>query len=182
MEINDERWKTLKETLIDPSMDSRRKVVANVLFDNLYRKHPDANQKTFLKMVNKVVAQMITPDIVAIQPLDDTFGTIHTLRVSIRRVMPTVICDEIIGCSPMVGPVGNISELRVRYADKPKVDELPGVAPTSVLEGRQGNRLSIKIQKENVNTFKTNMCTGKRCEDLTTDEVAFIILNYSLLK
>ena len=34
----------------------------------------------------------------------------------IRRVMPTVIANEIVGVQPMTGPVGQIHTLRVRYA------------------------------------------------------------------
>ena len=50
-----------------------------------------------------------------------TAGNIATLnRVIlpvIRRVMPTVIANEIIGVQPMTGPVSQIHTLRVRYAD-----------------------------------------------------------------
>lgn len=35
----------------------------------------------------------------------------------IRRVMPTVIANEIVGVQPMQGPVSQIHTLRVRYAD-----------------------------------------------------------------
>ena len=35
----------------------------------------------------------------------------------IRRVMPTVIANEIVGVQPMTGPVGQIHTLRIRYAD-----------------------------------------------------------------
>ena len=35
----------------------------------------------------------------------------------IRRVMPTVIANEILGVQPMTGPVGQIHTLRVRYSD-----------------------------------------------------------------
>jgi len=35
----------------------------------------------------------------------------------IRRVMPTVIANEIVGVQPMTGPVGQIHTLRVRYAN-----------------------------------------------------------------
>ena len=35
----------------------------------------------------------------------------------IRRVMPTVIANEIVGVQPMQGPVGQIHTLRVRYAE-----------------------------------------------------------------
>ena len=34
----------------------------------------------------------------------------------IRRVMPTVIANEIVGVQPMQGPVGQIHTLRVRYS------------------------------------------------------------------
>ena len=50
-----------------------------------------------------------------------TAGNIATLnRVIlpvIRRVMPTVIANELIGVQPMTGPVGQIHTLRVRYAN-----------------------------------------------------------------
>jgi len=35
----------------------------------------------------------------------------------IRRVMPTVIANELVGVQPMTGPVAQIHTLRVRYAD-----------------------------------------------------------------
>jgi hypothetical protein len=35
----------------------------------------------------------------------------------IRRVMPTVIANEIVGVQPLTGPVGQIHTLRVRYAE-----------------------------------------------------------------
>jgi len=35
----------------------------------------------------------------------------------IRRVMPTVIANDIVGVQPMTGPVGQIHTLRVRYSD-----------------------------------------------------------------
>lgn len=35
----------------------------------------------------------------------------------IRRVMPTVIANDIVGVQPMTGPVGQIHTLRVRYAE-----------------------------------------------------------------
>lgn len=87
----------------------------------------------------------------------------------IRRVMPTVIANEIIGVQPMTGPVGQIHTLRVRYADTAAgvvageealspfkiaqsysgnaVDGNPGAASTSALEGTPGNRMSIQILK-----------------------------------
>jgi hypothetical protein len=88
----------------------------------------------------------------------------------IRRVMPTVIANEIIGVQPMTGPVAQIHTLRVRYADSGDNviagDEAlspfkiaagysgnndsttsPGANTTSVLEGQPGKRMSIQILK-----------------------------------
>jgi hypothetical protein len=92
----------------------------------------------------------------------------------IRRVMPTVIANELVGVQPMTGPVGQIHTLRVRYADtfsgstggsttageealSPfKIAEgYSGVTPgkpaaTAALEGVAGNKMSIQILKQTV--------------------------------
>jgi hypothetical protein len=93
----------------------------------------------------------------------------------IRRVMPTVIANELVGVQPMTGPVGQIHTLRVRYADG--FDSTNGTdvtageealspfkiaegysgdaatdraASTASLEGAAGNRMSIQILKQTV--------------------------------
>ena len=88
----------------------------------------------------------------------------------IRRVMPTVIANEIVGVQPMTGPVGQIHTLRVRYADS--FDDVTAgeeaLSPfqiglgysgggstdkadaTANLEGTAGKRLSIQILKQTV--------------------------------
>ena len=92
----------------------------------------------------------------------------------IRRVMPTVIANEIVGVQPMTGPVGQIHTLRVRYsdADTNSTDATMTTTPgeealspfkiaeqysgnatgkadsTATLEGAAGNRLSIQILKQ----------------------------------
>jgi len=90
----------------------------------------------------------------------------------IRRVMPTVIANEIVGVQPMTGPVGQIHTLRVRYADtagsvtagqealspfniaKEYSGNLnagaPAGAATGTLEGSGGQQLSIQILKQTV--------------------------------
>jgi len=92
----------------------------------------------------------------------------------IRRVMPTVIANELVGVQPMTGPVGQIHTLRVRYSDTAgsgaagavageealspfKIAEAYSgntgngkAAPTAGLEGAAGNRLSIQILKQTV--------------------------------
>jgi hypothetical protein len=91
----------------------------------------------------------------------------------IRRVMPTVIANEIVGVQPMTGPVGQIHTLRIRYADSSsgttattageealspfKIAEAYSgdnsstkAAATAALEGTAGKRLSIQILKQAV--------------------------------
>ena len=90
----------------------------------------------------------------------------------IRRVMPTVIANELVGVQPMTGPVGQIHTLRVRYADASDGNEVgeealspfkiaaayagnatdatPKGAATAGLEGLPGKRLSIQILKQTV--------------------------------
>ena len=52
----------------------------------------------------------------------------------IRRVMPTVIANELVGVQPMTGPVGQIHTLRVRYAQN-LTDQ--SAAATSVSAGEE---------------------------------------------
>ena len=93
----------------------------------------------------------------------------------IRRVMPTVIANELVGVQPMTGPVGQIHTLRVRYADTTSGGATNTTAgeealspfkiaeaysgndgnpakggATAALEGSAGNRLSIQILKQTV--------------------------------
>ena len=92
----------------------------------------------------------------------------------IRRVMPTVIANELVGVQPMTGPVGQIHTLRVRYSDTAGTGTSGAIAgeealspfkiaeaysgnattakadATAALEGAAGNRLSIQILKQTV--------------------------------
>ena len=98
-----------------------------------------------------------------------TAGNIATLnRVIlpvIRRVMPTVIANELVGVQPMTGPVGQIHTLRVRYAETGggatagdealspfKLASTYAGSPdaTAAAEGTPGRKMSIQILKETV--------------------------------
>jgi hypothetical protein len=92
----------------------------------------------------------------------------------IRRVMPTVIANELVGVQPMTGPVGQIHTLRVRYSDTAGAGASGAVAgeealspfkiaeaysgntttakadATAAMEGTAGNRMSIQILKQTV--------------------------------
>jgi len=83
----------------------------------------------------------------------------------IRRVMPSVIANELVGVQPMSGPVGQIHTLRVRYAETGggatagdealspfKLASSYAGSPdaTAVAEGTPGRKMSIQILKETV--------------------------------
>jgi hypothetical protein len=148
------RWGETKEALLEGLQGSKRTSMA-VILENT-RKH---------------LAENATAGAT-------TAGNVATLnRVIlpvIRRVMPTVIANELVGVQPMTGPVGQIHTLRVRYADAVNstngTDTTAGdealspfkiaeaysgalddkAASTAALEGSAGNRLSIQILKQTV--------------------------------
>jgi hypothetical protein len=90
----------------------------------------------------------------------------------IRRVMPTVIANELVGVQPMTGPVGQIHTLRVRYSDTSagagvlageealspfkiaasysgnETAATPRAGSTATLEGAAGKRMSNQILKQ----------------------------------
>ena len=88
----------------------------------------------------------------------------------IRRVMPTVIANELVGVQPMTGPVGQIHTLRVRYGQTAagvsagdealspfaiakgySGDASSGTADaTANLEADAGRKLSIQVLKQTV--------------------------------
>ena len=149
-----ERWGETKEALLEGLSGNRR-----------------ASMGVCLENTRRFLAESATAGATS-------SGNIATLnRVIlpvIRRVMPTVIANEIIGVQPMTGPVGQIHTLRVRYADTNAgasvvageealspfkiaasysgnaVDATPRGAATSTLEGSPGNRMSIQILKSPV--------------------------------
>jgi hypothetical protein len=91
------RWGETKEALLEGLQGTRRSMMG-VILENTRK---------------QLLAESSAGTTVA--------GNIATLnRVIlpvIRRVMPTVIANELVGVQPMTGPVGQIHTLRVRYAN-----------------------------------------------------------------
>ena len=155
-ELLTERWDETKEALMEGLEGNQRSTMAVTL----------ENTKQYLSEAASAGAT--------------ASGNVATLnRVIlpvIRRVMPSVIANDIVGVQPMAGPVGQIHTLRVRYADTNDAtgtandvtagdealspfqigqaysgDGTAGLgAATSALEGNAGNRLSIQILKQPV--------------------------------
>jgi hypothetical protein len=151
-QLLNERWSETKEALLDGLSGTRR-----------------SSMQVCLENTRKYLAESATAGATS-------SGNIATLnRVIlpvIRRVMPTVIANEIIGVQPMTGPVGQIHTLRVRYADSSNEvtageealspfkiaqaysgndnSSTPRAAATSTLEGTPGKRMTIQILKSMV--------------------------------
>ncbi len=155
-ELLTSRWAETKEALLEGLQGTKKSVMA-----------------TTLENTRRYLAESATGGATSA-------GNVATLnRVIlpvIRRVMPTVIANELVGVQPMTGPVGQIHTLRVRYADSfgtPGATASGAVAgeealspfkiaeaysgattgkaaATAALEGAAGNRLSIQILKQTV--------------------------------
>jgi len=152
------RWGETKEALLE-GLNGSRRTSMSVMLENT-RRH---------------LAETATSGATAV-------GNVATLnRVIlpvIRRVMPTVIANEIVGVQPMTGPVAQIHTLRVRYAETTddlsttfNTDTTAGdeaLSPfkiavaysgalgtgkadaTSTLEGSPGRKINVQILKQTV--------------------------------
>ena len=151
-ELLESRWQETKEALLEGLQGTRRSVMA-----------------TTLENTRKYLSESATAGATSA-------GNVATLnRVIlpvIRRVMPTVIANELVGVQPMTGPVGQIHTLRVRYSDSNDnvtageealspfkiatsysgggTDPNGKPVSTASLEGVAGRRMSIQILKQTV--------------------------------
>ena len=153
-QLLNERWSETKEALLEGLSGTRKSSMA-VCLENTRRHLAEsatagATSAGNIATLNRVILPVI------------------------RRVMPTVIANEIIGVQPMTGPVAQIHTLRVRYADGVASGDTVtageealspfkiaqaysgnnasngGANTTAALEGTPGKRMSIQILKSPV--------------------------------
>ena len=147
------RWQETKEALLEGLQGTKRSVMSTTLENT--RKYLSESASTGSTSAGNVATlnRVILP--------------------VIRRVMPTVIANELVGVQPMTGPVGQIHTLRVRYSDTFNAGDSGATAgeealspfkiaesysgattgkaaATAALEGAAGKRLSIQILKQTV--------------------------------
>ena len=96
-ELLESRWGETKETLLEGLKGSRRTSMSVIL----------ENTRKYLKE-NASSGSTAAGNIATLN---------RVILPVIRRVMPTVIANELVGVQPMTGPVGQIHTLRVRYAN-----------------------------------------------------------------
>jgi hypothetical protein len=155
-ELLESRWGETKEALLEGLQGSKRNSMS-VILENT-KKH----------LAEASVAGTTTAGNVA---------TLNRVILPvIRRVMPTVIANELVGVQPMTGPVGQIHTLRVRYAEANNAtgtandvlagdealspfkiataysgDGTAGLADsTAAKEGNGGRKISVQILKQAV--------------------------------
>jgi hypothetical protein len=148
------RWGETKEALLE-GLNGSKRTTMSVILENT-RKHLTENASAGATQAGNVATlnRVILP--------------------VIRRVMPTVIANEIVGVQPMTGPVAQIHTLRVRYADTVSATTTADGATagdealspfriataysgnsatskasnTATLEGVPGNRINVQILKQ----------------------------------
>jgi len=114
------RWDETKEALLEGLKGTRRSTMGVIL------------ENTKKSLLAESVAGTTTAGNVA---------TLNRVILPvIRRVMPTVIANELVGVQPMTGPVGQIHTLRVRYA--------------SSLTDNSGAGTSVSAGEEALSPFK----------------------------
>jgi len=159
-ELLESRWGETKEALLEGLQGARRSTMGVIL----------ENTKKHLKE-NATAGSTSSGNIATLN---------RVILPVIRRVMPTVIANELVGVQPMTGPVGQIHTLRVRYADAMTDNSAAatstaagdealspfkiataysnntgtatgyGGANTATLEGVAGNKISVQILKQPV--------------------------------
>jgi len=153
--LTESRWNQITTKMTDGLAGNRKAVLETVL----------RNQR----------AQMLRESATGGATNAGNVATINKVILPVlRRVMPTVIANEIMGVQPLTGPVGQIHTLRIQYADngagvtagqealnpfniaKSYSGDLsgdntaPGAAATSQLEGVMGRRMNVRILRETV--------------------------------
>ena len=113
-ELLEGRWDETKDALLEGLSGSKRNSMSVIL----------ENTKRYLKE-NASSGSTVSGNIATLN---------RVILPVIRRVMPTVIANELVGVQPMTGPVGQIHTLRVRYAQS-LVDN--SAAQTSVTAGQE---------------------------------------------
>jgi len=78
----------------------------------------------------------------------------------IRRVMPTVIANELVGVQPMTGPVGQIHTLRVRYAQSLTDNSAAATSVTAGEEALSPFKIAQAYSRTASGTATTTSYTG----------------------
>ena len=150
------RWGETKDALLE-GLNGTRKTTMGIILENT-RRHLAENATAGATSAGNVATlnRVILP--------------------VIRRVMPTVIANEIVGVQPMTGPVAQIHTLRVRYAETTNVTA-PSPFDTSTTAGDEA--LSpFKI----ATAYSGSLTTGRATSTSALEGVPGRKINVQILK
>ena len=103
----------------------------------------------------------------------------------IRRVMPTVIANEIVGVQPMTGPVAQIHTLRVRYADSMTDSSSYGTSTTAGDEALSPFKIAVAYSGaagSSATSFGGTSTTGKANSTSALEGMPGNRINVQILK
>ena len=159
------RWGETKEALLEGLQGSRR-----------------TSMSVVLENTRKYLAESATSG-------GTSAGNVATLnRVIlpvIRRVMPTVIANEIVGIQPMTGPVAQIHTLRVRYADSMTDSSGYGTSTQSGDEALSPFKIAVAysgVTGSSAGNFGGTSTTGGPSSTATLEGLPGNRLNVQILK
>src|ERR1051326_7436039 len=154
------KWQRMKETLMEGLSPKKARFIDRILENT--RRDFVARQRVLMENASSAAV---------------TAGNIAVLNKVIlpiiRRVLPNVIANEIVGIQPMQGPVSQIATLRYVYGTTAagvlsnqeamtplhiadlavaysgnQLQSTPAAAPTASLEGVPGNAMKLEILKQ----------------------------------
>ena len=147
------RWGETKEALLE-GLNGSRRTTMGVILEN----------------TRKYLAENATAGATA----SSNVATLNRVILPvIRRVMPTVIANEIVGVQPMTGPVAQIHTLRVRYADT--------VSATTASDGATNGDEALSPFKI-ATAYSGNSATSKATNTATLEGVPGNRINVQILK
>ena len=134
------RWDETKDALLEGLKGNRRSTMS-VLFENtrkqlLAESASGTTSSGNIATLNRVILPVI------------------------RRVMPTVIANELVGVQPMTGPVGQIHTLRVRYANSLGDTSAAATPVTAGEEALSPFKIAQAYSRVPLDATTTNYYTG----------------------
>ena len=135
------RWGETKEALLEGLKGNRRSTMGVVL----------ENTRKGLLNENATAGSTSAGNIATLN---------RVILPVIRRVMPTVIANELVGVQPMTGPVGQIHTLRVRYAQSLTDNSAAATSVTAGEEALSPFKIAQAYSRTASGTATTNSYTG----------------------
>ena len=153
-QLLESRWGETKEALLEGLQGSKRTTMG-VILENTRKMLAEnatggATQAGNVATLNRVILPVI------------------------RRVMPTVIANEIVGVQPMTGPVAQIHTLRVRYADSVNDQSAYSTSTTAGDEALSPFKIAVAYSGSNT--------TGQATSTAALEGVAGNKINVQILK